>query len=214
MDSLIQNVGAGIYGLTVTDANNCTAETQAEIIEPDPLEIDLVINVQPCEGFGGGEIEAIVSGGTQPYLYEWSNGSTDAVISDLTAGMYYLTVTDNNGCEEMDSVLLEALPGLSVTLENQTATCLGGQTGSAEAVVTGGVGPLIYEWSNGETTAIATMLPAGLSTVVVTDANGCSGTAEVDIEEAEDPLDLYGLRCTGDFFSKWDGWSCRSFGPR
>ncbi|MBR9919422.1 MAG: T9SS type A sorting domain-containing protein [Bacteroidetes bacterium] len=183
------DIPAGIYSVTVTDANNCEVVEMVELSAPDAIEINIMVDVQPCEDIAGGQVSATVSGGMPDYSYLWSNGETTPVITDLMAGTYYLTVTDVNGCEAIDSVDLEALPGLTIEIEALSPTCLEGSTGQAQVTATGGSGNYSYLWSNGETTEVAVSLPAGTSSVTVTDANGCTGEGSVEIEEEEDPLD-------------------------
>ncbi len=93
-----QNMPAGFYQVTITDANGCMAIAQTNISQPAPLLADVVVQ-PPSNGFNNGSAAAWVTGGTPPYSYLWSNGQTQASISGLGAGSYSLTVTDTNGCE-------------------------------------------------------------------------------------------------------------------
>ncbi|MCB0705903.1 MAG: T9SS type A sorting domain-containing protein [Saprospiraceae bacterium] len=183
------NIGAGVYMVTVTDANACTTSDSFELTDPPTLVLETEVLVQPCEGFPGGEAIVSVSGGTPDYSYLWSTGDNMPQISDLEAGVYYVTVTDVNGCTAIDSVEIIALPGLTLDLTADVPTCLGGSTGQATVTATGGSGNLSYLWSSGETTATAVTLPAGTATVTVSDTNGCEGTGSIEIEEAADPFD-------------------------
>ncbi|MGM0573182.1 MAG: HYR domain-containing protein, partial [Bacteroidota bacterium] len=117
------------------------------------------------------------SGGTPPYSYQWSNGSTDRTAYGLEAGSYDVLITDTNGCTfELTGIIVEE-PDDPVTAEISQYTnpdCQGGTTGSATVATTGGTPPYTYLWSNGDTSATATGLTAGTHHVTVTDANGCS----------------------------------------
>ena len=92
---------AGTYELTVTDANGCEASIDGgvEITEPETISLDLsgVADVR-CNGESNGSIDLIVSGGTAPYTYSWSDGSTTEDLNEVPAGTYSVTVTDANGC--------------------------------------------------------------------------------------------------------------------
>ena len=167
----------GIYTVTVTDGNGCTSVASGEITEP--AEIILDVNVQnPCSGNANATVNA--TGGTPPFTYEWSNGQTGQAASGLTEGVYFVTVTDANGCKKDHAVTISS--GAVVVVTNaQDATCANPNSGSASAVVTSGIGPFSYLWSNGATTPAATNLSPGTYTVTVTDAAGCSDTGSVNI---------------------------------
>ncbi len=92
----LNNVGAGTYVLIVTDANGCQAGTSFTVSEPVPMNINFTITND--SGGGNGSIVAGVSGGTAPYTFLWSNGSTSILNNNLSAGTYSVTVTDANGC--------------------------------------------------------------------------------------------------------------------
>lgn len=105
--------GAGSFFVNMTDEAGCTDSANFTINQPDSIEIDLTALVYPNEynltGFqsGDGEIDAETSGGTAPYSYSWSSGQTQPDISGLEAGEYILTVTDDAGCENSNSITLE-----------------------------------------------------------------------------------------------------------
>ncbi len=100
------------YTLVVTDGNNCTVSTDFTVSEPDSISVSYTAsefshghNVS-VNGASDGEIDVSFSGGTGPYTYLWSNGSTDLNQEDLPAGTYVLTITDNNGCEKVVTIVL------------------------------------------------------------------------------------------------------------
>ena len=87
---------AGTYSLTITDANNCSTSATDSISAPSALSISSTITNQ----IGGtlGSISAAGSGGVGPYKFRWSNGDSTATVSNLSAGIYTVTMTDLNGC--------------------------------------------------------------------------------------------------------------------
>jgi gliding motility-associated-like protein len=93
------NLAAGTYNITVIDAMQCIANTGMSIENREPLSTDAIVNNANCIGRNTGEIRLSVSGGTMPYQYNWSNGSTDQNLENLDAGDYAVTITDANGCE-------------------------------------------------------------------------------------------------------------------
>ena len=98
----VSNLGSGIVNVRVTDSNGCDATATVELTEPEVLTAEA--ETTPDDGSGNGTARALVTGGTEPYSYEWrSNGEvgTTEEITDLTAGDYVLIVTDARGCSVM-----------------------------------------------------------------------------------------------------------------
>jgi PKD repeat protein len=93
------DVPAGRYSLTVTDADSSQTVEVFELTQPDSLEIEDVVIEHELDGNAQGSISFEVKGGVPPYSYAWSNGDTAAHVGGLSAGTYYCTVTDDNGCE-------------------------------------------------------------------------------------------------------------------
>lgn len=93
----INNLCPGIYSVTITDANGCLKVDSASVIEPDSITLKIfTTNESISRDDGTASVSA--SGGTIPYTYSWSNGSTDSLITGLTSGFYIVTVSDANGC--------------------------------------------------------------------------------------------------------------------
>lgn len=126
-----------------------------------------------CFGLKTGSATAVAVGGTGPYTYLWSNGRTQSSLPKLAAGTYSVTVTDANGCTAVGTVSISQ-PAPILAYQLSTQTCPGQCTGTAEVFwVSGGIAPLSYMWSNGETTTSITNLCAGIYWVTITDASGC-----------------------------------------
>ncbi|CAN0507029.1 unnamed protein product, partial [Discosporangium mesarthrocarpum] len=148
------NLGAGTYGYTVTDANQCTFTGAPEITEPPALALDPVIINITCFGDQNGSIDPQLSGGTPPYSYAWSNAATTPTLSDLDPGVYSLVVTDANDCvlQSGDFEILEPTQ-LTVTGEITDATsCATAPDGAIVLTVAGGTPDYTYAWSTGATT--------------------------------------------------------------
>ncbi|MGR6088235.1 MAG: T9SS type B sorting domain-containing protein [Arcticibacter sp.] len=179
-------VAAGNYSVTVTDANGCTSITSSLIVSQPPTPLSVNGNNTSnasCFGTPTGSINISASGGTSPYTYSWSNGATTQNISGVVAGVYVLTVTDANGCTVVfsESVGQPNSPLASNSFITTPANCFGGNDGSATVTVSGGTSPYVYLWSNGQNGQTTNGLSAGIYTVSVTDANGCTSTGSVQI---------------------------------
>jgi gliding motility-associated-like protein len=182
------NVGFGTYILTVTDANGCTTVAASVNIEqPDAVAVTIAeIGDVSCNGGNDGSVTISVAGGNAPYTYVWSNGATTAELRSVAAGSYDVTVTDVNGCTGTLSVNAQVgqPDAIAITVANVTGVpCFGSATGSINITVTGGIAPYTYEWSNAATTEDISGLADGLFIVTVTDANGCTATASVRVEQ-------------------------------
>lgn len=173
------NLPVGNNGVTVTDANGCSSGASVAITRANnPTAGATITGAATCTT--GASATASGTGGTGSYTFTWSNGSTTAAVSNLGSGTYTVTVRDAAGCSSTASINITApLPPVVVISASANAKC--DQAGSATASASGGSGPYTYLWSNGETTATATNLPAGPHSVTVTGANGCTATASVTI---------------------------------
>ena len=172
---------AGSYTVMITDINGCTTSATYTISEPAALDPTCTSEDALCNGDANGSVEVSVTGGTAPYSYSWSNGSTDASQSGLTAGTYAVTITDANGCTVSCNSVVDEPEVLTAVVTAFDETLVNGCNGSAIAAPTGGTEPYTYEWSDGQTDATATDLCAGTYSVTVTDANGCEFTTSVVI---------------------------------
>ncbi|AUP77876.1 T9SS type A sorting domain-containing protein [Flavivirga eckloniae] len=176
--SSITDVAAGIYEVTVTDDNGCTTTASTTITQPTALHANIgdQTNVK-CNGGTTGSATASVTGGTSPYTYLWNNGATTASIVGVAAGIYEVTVTDDNGCTTTASTTITQPTALHANIGTQTnVKCYGGTTGSATISVTGGTLPYTYLWNNTATTASIVDVAAGVYEVTVTDNNECTTT--------------------------------------
>ena len=172
----INNVTAGTYTVTVTDANNCTASLTKTVTEPPVLMVDATVNHVTCNGFTNGSIDLIVVGGTPGYTYLWSNGFTGQDPSGLGAGTYTVTVTDANNCTATLTKTVNEPPAIQLNATVVDVTCFGFANGEIYLGVSGGTPGYTYLWSNGSTIEDISGLVAGTYTVTVTDANNCTAT--------------------------------------
>lgn len=175
---------AGVYSVTVTDANNCSAVTGATISEPAALALSYTTQDATCYNSANGSIDLSVSGGTGNYLYSWSNNQQTQDIQSLQAGNYFVNVTDANNCISSTTVTITQPVAVSVTTNATPATCYSSSTASIAASAAGGTGSYQYNWSNGTTNATANSIAAGTYVVTATDVNGCSASASATVGQA------------------------------
>ena len=177
---------AGTYTCTVIDANGCPATTTAIITEPTDISYTINAPMLACKDGNDGIITITPSGGVAGYTYSWNNGATTQIITGLTAGTYVCTITDANGCLKVAVSLLEEPPtNIVLTTDSVSASCNNGTNGSASVIAAGGFPSYTYLWSDGQTTATAINLAAGTYTINVTDANNCTVSQNVIVDQPD-----------------------------
>ena len=141
------------------------------------------INNPSCNLLCNGEAQAFATTGTAPFTYLWSDGTTTDIIDSLCAGTYTVTLTDSLGCSSNTSVTISNPPQLSVSVDTIiNATCPFFCNGSAVLSAQGGNAPYGYSWSPaGGTTPTLQVGCPGAYTLIVTDVNGCTASASVQI---------------------------------
>jgi len=182
--SSIAGLCAANYEVTVTDALGCEVVANGDV---DPSQNVLLASITKtdvtCNGENDGSIVITIDQGTGPFSYDWTPAiSNSASANYLAPGLYQIHIEDGNGCatdvqEEIlePEVLLAGVTSVDATCQNAD--------GSAHVDASGGTEPYAYLWSpSGETTADIYNLAAGQYSVLVTDANGCTASANLSIQ--------------------------------
>jgi len=180
------NLASGTYYITITDNNNCTFIDSAKVLQPDEIIIQPEVNHIQCFGMNNGNIVLNVSGGTPAYNFHWSNGVFTQNISELQAGNYTVTITDENLCQTVGEYQIMEPTIIELGIEKTDVFCYGSATGTILLSAEGGVPPYNYNWSNGETSQNLKNIKAGWYSVAVRDTNNCLKTKSVLIEEPEE----------------------------
>ena len=176
---------AGTAGVTVTDAQGCTATGSVVIAEPIAITLTPASNDATC-GAANGDVSVVAAGGTPGYTYLWDDAgtSTTAAVGTLPAGTYTVIVTDANTCTETVSATISDLGGGTATaVVDNNVSCFGVCDGGGTVTMVGGTAPFTYSWSSGQTTDVVTDLCVGINSVDVTDALGCIASASITITE-------------------------------
>ena len=153
---IIRGLGKGTYQLVVTDVNENQATATYTLTEPPVLRLSVSKSEMTCSAPNDGKATAIASGGTPPYTYLWNTGHTGAHITGLTAGKYFVTVSDSRGCSIQEKVVL-SYPE-EVVVDNATITpitCHGGNDGKIVLTLSGGKGAVTVSWYDAEGNSIS-----------------------------------------------------------
>ncbi len=205
--SCIDSLPGGLYSVTVTEGECQNIIEDILINEADPLKLVFEQTAPSCFDSNNGSINLSVFGGKPEFDVRWSSGQATEDLEGIGVGQYKVTVTDDNGCTNTDSVLLQAPAPLEIFLDSlKNISCFGDVDGSIRISTIGGRGPYKYEWSNGVQAPLVQQLGKGDYTILVTDFNGCFKTEtytigepdvlEVQLQEISQPT------CIGDMTGK------------
>ena len=169
----IVNLAAGAYSVTVTDGNSCSAINSFSLSEPVTINAAIASINDSCFGSPNGSASLTVTGGTQPFNFNWSNAVTTGNVSNLSAGNYVVTITDAHQCSTTVSTTITQPAQLSATTSAINAT--NGQDNGTASIdtITGGIAPYAVQWSNGQTSRTITGLAGGTYIAVISDQYGC-----------------------------------------
>jgi PKD repeat protein len=171
---------AGLYAVTVTDANQCADTATAIISQPVSAVSAVASGNDAICGKNNGSVTTVASGGSGGFKYKWNTGDTTATVGSLYAGTYTVTITDAKNCTATTFATITNQPSnVSVSVSVTGANC-GLPNGSVLASATsggGGISQVHYAWNTGDTTSAVINLPSGTYNVTVTNSIGCTATA-------------------------------------
>ncbi|MEN9699028.1 MAG: hypothetical protein RLZZ301_226 [Bacteroidota bacterium] len=179
------NLGAGVYTITVLDANGCSTSIQYTITQPTAITVNAIPTTISCNGLSNGSITATATGGTPAYTYSLNGGtpSTSPIFSNLAAGNYTITATDANGCQQAFTTTI--IEPSAVTLTG-TATVSNGNDGTISLTAAGGNSPYTYsiDGVNYYSGSLFANLGIATYTCYVKDNNGCITSIEVTVNSS------------------------------
>ena len=183
------NLGAGVINVLVIDRNGCLLPLSGLVDQPSaPLTATIVNSTDVvCYGQADGSIDALIEGGTQPYLINWSNSSSSqSSLTGLGPNTYTLFVRDDNNCEDSATAVINEPELLVVSISGTSPSCFGSDDGIAVAQVGGGISPYSLLWNHGVNGLIANNLSGDSTYVAIaTDANGCIAEDSIYLSEPD-----------------------------
>jgi gliding motility-associated-like protein len=181
---------AGTYTLNVLDDANCPGTITITINQPTQLVPGNPVVTDASCGASNGSVTISASGGTPGYTYNWNSTPPQSgpTASNLPAGSYIVTITDNNGCSTTAQATVNNQGAPTVTVTGTDAHC-GNSDGGATTTVTGGTAPYTYSWDSNpvQTGPDLINVPGGTYSVTVTDNNGCAAVGTVTINDTPAP---------------------------
>lgn len=206
--SILGNLSAGEYTITITDNDGCSNVVSYILTQPEPVVINIVESVVPdCNG-SNGLIEVSISGGTPGYDLLWSTGATDYRLTGLNPGDYSLTVTDANSCSDILELNWDA-GDVEVDFDITAITCTGESDGQITANINPGSATITdISWSANAGTpntsgniSIVSSLSADVYTLNITTSDGCVGTFNVQMQNPVEPylsdVNVFNPSCPG-----------------
>ncbi len=185
------NLTGGSYYVSITDESECMLVYQIFIDNPKPFELAHALSPEQCYEENNGEIAIVFSGGTEPYLFEWSNGANGTVLENLAPGSYDLNILDAKNCAFDTSFVIE--PAEEIDVQVSIIDPNEGETnGEIEIEIQGQTGPYTISWSNGQEGTRLENLGPGLYTYTIVDIYNCVKTGSLELIELE-PLSIRNL---------------------
>lgn len=140
----------------------------------NPVSLASMTTNVNCAGDSNGTAMVTASGGTPQYSYLWNTGDTSSSISNLSAGVYTVMVSDSAGCMKTDSITVTEPSAITSSVTTTAVTCPGGNDGAVDLSASGGTGSYTYSWTTGDTSQDLSNSAAGMYTVTVMDSLGCT----------------------------------------
>lgn len=174
------------HSYTITDNNGCTITDSTKITQEPPITITVTHENVTCNNGHNGSITVTnVNNGHEPYTYNWNNGQSSATASNLIAGNYLVTVTDDHNCTATETITITQPEALRINSNIKNASCVGMCDGRIAVEITGGTPSYSYRWNTGYDMSVLEELCDGTYRLTVTDANGCDISASFNIIQPE-----------------------------
>jgi len=182
--SIVTGLFAGYYSANVVDAQNCMSSNSTVVAEPSKLSVQESHSDVTCNGKSNGKIAIVAYGGTLSYEYKWNTGNTSDSLTNVIAGNYTVTVS-NNDCKDsiVKSITISEPSSLHVKTNITNVNCFGENNGKAIIIANGGNSPYKYLFNGKNNSDTLDNLIAETYIITVTDA--CSSSVPVSIKITE-----------------------------
>jgi len=188
-DQNLDAVASGTYTVTITDGTGCTHTASATVGQSTTLTAEASSVPASCFGEADGGASVLVSGGTPGYVLLWSNGEATALISDLPAGTYTVTVTDDAGCSQVATTTVGEPTEIVANAVWEAEAC-STDNGTVTLNISGGTPNYNFVWSTNATTQNLENVGPGVYTVTAIDASGCTVVLSNAVIQPPAPLSV------------------------
>ncbi len=191
--NVIDNISSGEYTVTISNSQGCSITKNAQVIDAEPLVESFTTTNNACFEDALGSASVNLTDVSDSYTYNWSNNATTSQISNLTSGLYSITVTNQNTmCEQITAVEINDPSPLLVDQIQSDVACFGEDNGSISLEISGGAAPYQLNWGNmTHQGAQVNGLTAGNYTITITDQNNCSINEQYSVTEPEDVVSSF-----------------------
>jgi len=167
---------SGRYEVMVTDTNGCVGKDTIDVVAEEVVA-KIIGSRTICKGKS---IELLAEPRGNQYRYLWSTGDTSERIEVKRGGTYWVVVTNDIGCEGIDSVEVKELPYLEFEIGGDSVLC-SGEVVELFAPLRGS--GYTYLWSTGETSERIRIGNGGRYWLRIEDENGCEGYDTIEVKE-------------------------------
>lgn len=198
-------LGGFTYAVTIEDAQGCQTVIARALNNPPPIEFKLDPENTLCfDSLDGRGLITEVTGTQGTYNIQWdvqANSQITSIATDLGVGVYWVSITDEMGCEAIQSVEINQPTEVKIEYSTVDNECFGDALGQIEVGAFGGTPSYTFEWPTYGNTQLLNTLPAGIYDLSVTDANGCLQQLAIEVTQPE-PLsatfETRDITCYGD----------------
>ncbi|MDR2037572.1 MAG: gliding motility-associated C-terminal domain-containing protein, partial [Bacteroidales bacterium] len=189
----INGLSPGDYSVVISDMNACTGTAIATINQPVALQVGTTVTSNyngygvDCYGRSTGKVDIDIQHGRPPYTYQWYSEGQQVNIDPLNipSGNYEVEIMDHFNCSGKDNFVITQPEKMRMYATVTDLTCAGGENGSIQVFINGGLTPYKYDWSNGANTALLTHLHSGEYSVRITDNNDCSLDTTIALKQPD-----------------------------
>lgn len=183
--NVFNNLSQGDYTIYTKDKNSCTKNIEANISQPDEIEIKYNTISPLCFGGKDGSIDLNVLGGQGGFSYEWSNDSTVEDLQNIAAGIYNIKVKDAADCLAEENITISQPAEIQADIDKTKPSCFGDENGNLSVTANGGTGSHTFVWANGENTSALNNLKAGSYNLQISDENKCTKDTAIELSQPE-----------------------------